>query len=147
MSEQPNVVFYEDIETAPHQRYFKFNNYLAMAAETGENWEDLMTRIQRANKYIASDDKESAFRENSNMLMAFSFIKNEFSPTGMAYAVQVKSINGVERNDITETGLLETLDELNKIGISFSDFKHETERIKKKSLMSYLYSLKKRFLD
>lgn len=138
-----NVVLYDDIEKAPHQRYFKFNQYLAMAAETGENWEDLMTRVQRANGYFANDDKQSGFKELSNMLMAFNFIKQGFSPTAMAYAVQVKSINGVERTDISEKGLIETLEELNKVGISFNDFKIETERVKKKYSINFKSILKR----
>ena len=144
MSEN-NIILYDCIEKAPIERYLKYNNFMTMAAETGENWEDLTTRIKRSNGYIASDDKQSAFKENSNLLMAFSFIKNEFSPTAMAYALRTKSINGVERDDISEGGLLETIKELSRYGVSFDDMKVDNERVKKKSLTSLVSTLKKRF--
>lgn len=142
------IVLYDDIETAPFERYRKFNNYMAMAAETGENWEDLTTRVKRCNGYIASGDKQSAIKENSNMLMAFSFIKNEFSPSGMAFACMVKSIDGVsyENADVSENGLSLILKECSKHGVSFKDIKTDTERVKKKSLMSCVYFLKKRLV-
>jgi hypothetical protein len=144
MSEN-NIILYDCIEKAPIERYLKHNNFMAMAAETGENWEDLTTRIKRSNGYIASDDKQSAFKENSNLLMAFSFIKNEFSPSAMAYAVMVKSIDGIPCDDISESGLLETIKKVSALGVSFEDIKTDNERVKKKYLTSLLSTLKKLF--
>jgi len=143
MMSNNKVVIYDDIETAPILRYLKFNNYMAMAAETGDNWEDMTTRVKRANGYILANDNESAFKELSNMLMVLALIKNEFSPTSMAYAVQVKSIDGVPCDDISEEGLTRTIQKLNEFGVSFDEMKRETERVKKKSLMSFKSFLKK----
>ena len=144
MSEN-NIILYDCIERTPIERYCKFNNYMAMAAETGENWEDLATRIKRVNGYIASGDKESAMQENANLLMTFNLIKSEFSASAMAYALRTESINGITCDDISENGLIKTIELLSKNGVSFEGMKTDNERVKKKSFKSLLSTLKKRF--
>ena len=116
-----------------------------MSAETGENWEDLATRIKRINGYIASGDKQSAMQENANLLLAFNLIKSEFSASAMAYALRTESINGIPCDDISESGLIKTISLLSENGVSFEDMKTDNERVKKKSFKSLLSTLKKRF--
>jgi len=60
-------------------------------------------------------------------------------------AAMVKSINGVEVNDITTSGLQNTLEVLQNIGINKKELDHNADSVKKKSnkssKYSFLYSL------
>ena len=64
----------------------------------------------------------------------------ELEPKGLALAAMVKSINGVEIDDITTSGLQKTLDLLQRIGITKKELEDTADGIKKKSNKSLKYS-------
>jgi hypothetical protein len=57
----------------------------------------------------------------------------------------VKSIDGIPCDDISESGLLETIKKVSALGVSFEDIKTDNERVKKKYSTSLLSTLKKLF--
>ena len=141
-----DVVFYDSIEEMPHRRYMKFNKEMMRANEVGNTVVDMMKRIERAMAFIGAKEHDKAMKELSNAKMSYSYAQNQLEPKGLALAAMVKSVNGVEKNDITTSGLQGTLAFLQDIGITKKELDDTSGSIKKKlkeSLkFSFLYNLK-----
>ena len=140
------VIFYDSIEEMPHRRYMKFNKEMMRANEVGNTVADMMKRVDRAMSFIGAKEHDKAMKELSNAKMSYSYAQNQLEPKGLALAAMVKSINGVERNDISTSGLQSTLALLQDIGITKKELDDTSGSIKKKlrgSLkFSFLSSLK-----
>ena len=134
------VIFYDSIEEMPHRRYMKFNKEMMRSNEVGNTMADIIKRINRAMGFIGANEAEKAMKELSNARMAFSYSQAELEPKGLALAAMVKSINGVEVEDITTSGLQNTLEVLQRIGITKKDVENTADGIKKKSNKSLKYS-------
>ena len=139
------VKFYDSIEEMPHRRYMKFNKEMMRANEVGNSMTDVIKRIDRAMGFIQAKESDKAVRELSNARLAYSYSQAELEPKGLALAAMVKSINGVEVDDITASGLQNTLEVLQNIGMSKRELDHNADSVKKKSSksskFSFLYSL------
>ena len=139
------VKFYDSIEEMPHRRYMKFNKEMMRANEVGNSMADVIKRIDRAMGFIQAKESDKAVRELSNARLAYSYSQAELEPKGLALAAMVKSVNGVEVNDITTSGLQNTLEVLQNIGMSKKELDHNADSVKKKlnksSKYSFLYSL------
>lgn len=134
------VIFYDSIEEMPHRRYMKFNKEMMRSNEVGNTMADVIKRINRAMGFIGANEADKAMKELSNARMAFSYSQAELEPKGLALAAMVKSINGVEIDDITTSGLQKTLDLLQRIGITKKELEDTADGIKKKSNKSLKYS-------
>jgi hypothetical protein len=134
------VKFYDSIEEMPHRRYMKFNKEMMRANEVGNSIVDLIKRIDRAMGFIQAKESDKAIRELSNARLAYSYSQAELEPKGLALAAMVKSVNGVEVNDITTSGLQNTLQVLQNIGITKRELEDHADTIKKKSSKSLKYS-------
>ena len=139
------VKFYDSIEEMPHRRYMKFNKEMMRANEVGNSMADVIKRIDRAMGFIQAKESDKAVRELSNARLAYSYSQAELEPKGLALAAMVKSVNGVEVNDITTSGLQNTLEVLQNIGMSKKELDHNADSVKKKlsksSKYSFLFSL------
>jgi len=131
-----DVQYYTDLET-PYIRYHKFIKYLTIQAEVGSEAGNIQTRANRALQYLEKGDTESVKAELSNLKMLSSFIQNEIIPEGLAVASMVKSINGVEYNDLSIEGLNKILLQLDSLGITKSEVSAKNEEIKKKYRLSW----------
>ncbi len=134
------VIFYDSIEEMPHRRYMKFNKEMMRSNEVGNTMADVIKRINRAMGFIGANEGDKAMKELSNARMAFNYSQAELEPKGLALAAMVKSINGVEVEDITTSGLQNTLDVLQRIGITKKEVEDTADGIKKKSNKSSKYS-------
>jgi hypothetical protein len=134
------VKFYDSIEEMPHRRYMKFNKEMMRANEVGNSMTDVIKRIDRAMGFIQAKESDKAVRELSNARLAYSYSQAELEPKGLALAAMVKSVNGVEVNDITTSGLQNTLEVLQNIGMSKKELDHNADSVKKKSNKSSKYS-------
>ena len=134
------VIFYDSIEEMPHRRYMKFNKEMMRSNEVGNTMADVIKRINRAMGFIGANEGDKAMKELSNARMAFNYSQAELEPKGLALAAMVKSINGVEVEDITTSGLQNTLEVLQRIGITKKELEHTADGIKKKSNKSLKYS-------
>ena len=139
------VKFYDSIEEMPHRRYMKFNKEMMRANEVGNSMTDVIKRIDRAMGFIQAKESDKAVRELSNARLAYSYSQAELEPKGLALAAMVKSINGVEVDDITASGLQNTLEVLQNIGMTKRELDHNADSVKKKlnksSKFSFLSSL------
>lgn len=127
------IEYYENPETIPYRRYQRFCSLLASENETGDNFSSLDKRVSRSIAYIASDERQAAINELSNLRMALHNVSSEIGLKGLAAAVMVKSIDGVPCDDISIEGLQKTLDKLSELGVSKKDIDDTTSDLKKKS--------------
>lgn len=139
------VIFFDSIEEMPHRRYMKFNKEMMRANDVGNTAQDIIKRINKAISFINAKEHNKAVKELSNARMAYAYASAELEPKGLALAAMVKSINGVECEDITTSGLQNTLKVLQEIGITKKDIDNTTGDIKKKlkenSKYFFLYNL------
>lgn len=130
------VQYYNDL-TTPYVRYHLFTKYLTMQSEVGSDAGNIATRANRALQYLEAGDKESVKAELSNLKLLSQFIQNDIMPEGLAIASMVKSINGIECNDLSIEGLNKVLLELDKLGVTKKDITEKNDEIKKKSRLSW----------
>ena len=135
-----DVVFFDSIEEMPHRRYMKFNKEMMRANEVGNTVADMMKRVDRAMSFIGAKEHDKAMKELSNAKMSYSYAQNQLEPKGLALAAMVKSVNGVEKNDITTSGLQDTLAFLQDIGITKKELDDTSGSIKKKLKESLKFS-------
>lgn len=136
------IEYYDSIETCPFKRYQKFNKFLLLSGEVGDEPKDLYTRINRALGYNANGDSDGVAKELSNLILALNYIVNEYTPKGAALAIMVKSIDGVECKDISSDGLNKTLEKLSDLGLTNEEVSNKVETIKKKYRLNCRYILK-----
>jgi len=134
------VIFFDSIEEMPHRRYMKFNKEMMRANEVGNTVADMMKRVDRAMSFIGAKENDKAMKELSNAKMSYSYAQNELAPKGLALAAMVKSVNGVEMNDITTSGLQSTLAFLQDVGITKKELDDTSGSIKKKLRGSLKFS-------
>tara|TARA_R100000655_G_scaffold86253_2_gene126223 strand:- start:123 stop:602 length:480 start_codon:yes stop_codon:yes gene_type:complete len=139
------VIFYDSIEEMPHRRYMKFNKEMMRANDVGNTAADIIKRINKAISYVNAKLPEKAVKELANAKMTYAYATNELEPKGLALAAMVKSINGVKCDDITTSGLQNTLKVLQEIGLTKKEIDDTTGDIKKKlkenSKYFFLYNL------
>ena len=133
-----SVEYFEDVNTAPINRFVKFNSLMALSASVGSTLDDMQKRDHNVIAFLKANDIQSALQELQNKSLTKHFLKSGYTPSGHALAVMVKSIDGVERTDISEKGLQDTLDLLSKKGFSKNDIDTETDNLKKKSITSFV---------
>ena len=116
--------------------------------EVGNDMTDVMKRIERAMSFINADSPDKAFKELSNARMTFNYANAQLQPKGLALASMVKSVNGIEQNDLTSDGLRRVLSMLQDLGITKNEVDYLTDDIKKKSRKnsksSFLSNLKEK---
>lgn len=99
---------YDDIEQLPIERYNRVNRLWMMSDSLGNSFDDIDTvHLQRLLLLI--DDKDKLKTEIHNLRGLVYNIIAEVHPDQMAFAALVHSIDGKERNDLTERGLKATL--------------------------------------
>lgn len=137
------IELYEDIDELPMVRFHKFNKYLFIDSCIGSDLSALDMRIERVIRYISDDNKKDAELEMRNLRQTVFLIQNEIAPKHYAFAVMVKSINGVECSDISDAGIKSTFEKIGKIFTNKEAIEH-TENIKKKidlDLLNYFPSI------
>ena len=133
------VVYYETPQDLPIRRYQKFNKYLMIASEVGETIADYDKRMGRAIVYLKNNDTANAAKELQNCRQGVFNALEEYTPTGLALACMVKSIDGKQYNDLTNEGLNSVLDALNEQGYTRGALVANIERLKKKLKLSLRY--------
>jgi len=115
------VNIFAEAEETVINRYNKFNKCLLLRSEIGSDPTSIYTRLSDISKVAGDPDKLA--NSMHNLLQLFSFITEEINVEHRAFAVMVASIDGEERNDITDSGLERTLKELSELGLTQRDLK------------------------
>ena len=124
------VEIYDSIDSLPILRYQAFNKMLLVDAGIGSDLSDWDAHVERVIRFIMSDDKDSAIKELTNLRQNIYLAINGINPRGMAFAAMVKSIDGVEYDDLTTEGLTKVLNILQDA--TDSQLAAENEAVKKK---------------
>ena len=127
-----NVQFYDSIHDMPIRRYSKFNMYMMIDSQVGESIGDYDKRNARCTGYLAAKDYESARIELINQRQTVHHALEQYSPSGMALAIQVHSIDGIVYEKYTDADLDIILDKLDSIGFTRLQQDDTLEHIKKK---------------
>jgi hypothetical protein len=124
------IELYDSIEDLPILRFHKFNKMLLVDAGVGSDLADFDRHIERAIIYASGDTPKMAVKELQNLRQNVYLIQSEVSPRCMAFAALVKSIDGVEYNDMSDDGLQKVI---NIIGnVSHNEMTGYLNSVKKK---------------
>ena len=124
------VTFYDGIDELPIMRFHAYNKMLLIDAGIGSDLNDWDAHIEKTIRYIRKDKPDLAEKELNNLRQNVYFIQSGVSPKCLAFACLVRSVDNVECNDMTETGLKRVVELI-------SDAKHSEltahlEAVKKK---------------
>jgi hypothetical protein len=126
------VVIYNSSHDLTPRRYQKYNKHVMVSAGVGESLEDYNKRQAKAIGYVRSEDKKSALIELTNQQQCVFNALEEYSPSNMAFAVMVHSIDGKVFEKYDENTLEEIIDKLEKIGLTKGALMEELRGVKKK---------------
>lgn len=103
------VTYYETISELPITRYHVYNKMLLVDSGIGSTIADFDNHCDRLVAYLHRNEMENAYKEIDNIRQNIYLIQSALSPKHLAFAAIIKEVDGVERNDITDAGLKETL--------------------------------------
>lgn len=121
---------YDAIDELPVARFHKYNKMLLIDAGVGSDLSSFDRHLERAIMYARSGQGEEVEKELQNLRQNMYFIHTGLSPRHMAFAVLVKSIDGVPCDDISDEGIKRTLEALG--GMTEKDMTAELDAVKKK---------------
>ena len=121
----------------PIERYSKFNKYMILNEKVGSSFIDADKHFTKLYTLIKDPAKLKAQLDLFRQLI-FS-LDNEQSFTNMAYVYLVYSIDGVRFNDLTVSGINETIEKIKWIEASIVKKKSKNFQIKRMmNLMAWI---------
>ena len=109
----------------PIDRWTAFNKYLMLDGIIGNSFEDIDGTHLRTISLL-HDDKEKQLQAIQNLRELIFAIENRVNYQHHAFAVFVHSIDDKLTDDISDSGIKDTLAKLAKIGVTNSDIKKKT---------------------
>jgi len=116
------VMLYDDIEQLPVERYNRANKFWMLSDNLGNSFEDI-DRMHLQRLLLVADNKEKVLKEINNLRVLVYNVIHEVHPEQLAFAALVHSIDGSERNDLSDEGLKKTIAELSRLGLSIGEVK------------------------
>lgn len=132
------VELYAGIDELPFARYQEYTRGLLIDAGVGSDLEAFARHVAAIRRYNKDGDKESVESAAVNLLQSVHFAMERIHPRMIAFAALVARIDGKERNDISETGLRATAEELARTGGTFGRLRDVFETAKKKLTAKWL---------
>lgn len=102
------VVIYDDIEEMNIVRYHKFSQSMMQASIIGFGTGGLRDALMKIMRDIERGDNESAMLGIKNAFLSIKFSEETIDPSSNAFAVLIHSIDGEEREDISDDGMART---------------------------------------
>lgn len=124
------VLLYGSIEELPIVRYHKYNKMLLVDAGLGSDLNAVDGHIERAVRFIKTDQRKEAATELENIRQTIYMILQGMNPKHMAFAVLVSEIDGKQYNDMSDEGLQRIVELLGDVPTG--DVKTAFEAVKKK---------------
>lgn len=103
------VTYYDSINELPITRYHIYNKMLLVDSGIGGSIADFDNHCDRLVAFLHRNELDNAYKEIDNLRQNIFLIQSALSPKHLAFAAIVKEVDGVERNDLTDDGLKETL--------------------------------------
>lgn len=115
------VELYDSIDELPIVRYNKYNKLMLIETGVGSDLNDINSHVNKIKGFMNKSDNKSAFIELDNLRQNLYFISQSMSPKYLAFAVLVKSIDGVIQFDLSEESLKKIIDVLSSAKKSYFD--------------------------
>lgn len=126
------VVIFDSSKQLTPRRYQKYNKHEMISLGVGENIGDYNNRMSKAIGYVKSEDHKSALAELTNQQQCLYNALEEYSPSNLAFAVLVHSIDGEVFKLYDEDSLEIVIDKLDEIGFTKEDLLSNLAEVKKK---------------
>ena len=130
------VRLYDNIEQMPIERFNKVNKYWMLDDNIGSSISDF-DKAHYAKFMLLLDNKEKMAKELENFRILVYNIMNEVNVSHYSFACMVHSIDGVEKNDLSENGLKVVLKELSDLGFTQEALKKKPKTTGKRFTTSY----------
>lgn len=124
------VTYYDSIEDLPVSRFQKFNKLLMIDAGVGSSVQDFDVHLQRMAKYVGKGQIDNYNKEVDNIRQNLFFITENLSPKHRAFAALIRSVDGKNFEDISDSGLDEVFALIHDVTVKELD--SITEEVKKK---------------
>lgn len=125
------VVYYDgDIMELNAYRFQRFNKYLLIDSGIGSDIQDVDNHIERIKGFVKTD-KDKALTELDNMRHNIYLVMKNITPKHLAVCTLIHSINGVPVTDLSDEGIQQIYEKLNK-KLSAGWFEHKFQALKKK---------------
>ena len=112
------VDFFDTAEKMTMKRYQRFNKYLMVDNEVGNDVAALNTRLSKSIQLLKKRMISQTVKELDNFRQMVYNAFMEYSPKNMALALLVDKIDGEKCEDITASGLQKVLDRLEELGVT-----------------------------
>lgn len=112
------INLYDSIENLPITLFSKVQKYQLIEQGIGSTIADFDKHFETAIDFLKHDKKDKAIKELSNIRHLFWHSLNEVNPTHMAFCCFIKSINGKEITDYSESALIKIKEKLSDIGLT-----------------------------
>lgn len=99
------IEIYDGVDEMLEVRYHKFTQMMVLASGVGSDMEAIVAKLGTIRQLLDDERPKEAKVEILNLYQAFYFIGEGIDPKSTAFAALVKSIDGVEYDDMTESGL------------------------------------------
>lgn len=126
------ILIYSSAKELPITRYNELQKQLLLISGIGSSVEDANARYVKMLAYLAENKVEDAKLELINSRATFLSIMGGINYNTKAFACFVKSIDGVDCDDITEDGLHRTMQLIEKTGLSQDESEQSVNELKKK---------------
>ncbi len=133
------VKLYSSIKEMPVCLAQKQNMFLIQEGEIGHTMEDLHSKADRANMFIANDRKEEAVNEITNLKLCIFSIDKEIDYTSLAFGCYIHSINDKRITDHSQENIMAIISELSNAGLTNEMVSQQLEDIKKNGKRKQIY--------
>lgn len=138
------IELYDSIEDMNIERYQKYNRNLLLDSGIGGDLQGISNLIGSIMRYNEIGDKENVKKQLSNLNNAYMFVLNGVSPGVRSFACLVKTIDGEENNDLSDSGIDKVIEKINKRGGTIGMINNALSEIKKKLKLNLKRSSRKR---
>lgn len=105
------VVFYDSVEDLPIVQFHRYSKHCLVESGIGDTIGDIDRHITRIINFL--DDKKKAYQEILNLRQCLFIVASEMDIRNKATLCLVKSVDGEEWTDFSDTGLTRLYDLLN----------------------------------
>lgn len=134
------VELYAGIDELPFARYQEYTRGLLIDAGIGSDLEAFARHVASIRRYNQDGEKEAVDNAAMNLLQSVHFAMERTNPRMIAFAALVARIDGHERDDISETGLTATAQELARMGGTVGRMREIFDGVKKKLTAKWPFS-------
>ena len=126
------IFIYADAKEMPISRYNELQKHSIISSGIGSSAEEIDARYSKVAAFIIEDRKQEALKEIENTRFALLSALHNVNYPSACFACFVKSIDGVEYNDLSEDGLEIVMQALRETEITQFDVECAVDEVKKK---------------